>query len=807
MPPQHASGRAVSVNGGLPMRITGIVFWGMVLAGFLIALVTIQAWEADLKNVQSAYLAEAAFTLQTQLDARPDLRPGRSAKPPVALDEMRRRYGFNTLELTGPAGVWRAGMPGQAQATRTQAVVVHGQDGSRERLLLLAYAPPHSAFLSEQRKHVLLFTGLVAMVFGLILQAILHRMLSRPFLRMVGTAQNFAAGDKSARFDAQSADEFGFLAGFINQALDEANRSETALSQEKKRIEVMLYSITDAVIATDAHGCVQFMNPVAEDLVACSIEAARGRPLHELAKFVDELTRLPIVDPVQSCLLDRQIAVLHTGSELCVNHLGAEVPVGGTAAPMRDAQGGVIGCVVALQDVRHARELMCRLTHQASRDSLTGLFNRHSFESQVRRLIDEVDGGYANHALFYLDLDQFKIVNDTCGHVAGDELLRQLGVILHEALRSDDILARLGGDEFGVLLRRCSIDQAVKIADKLRISVEEFRFIWGDKVFQLGVSIGVVPVEPGVADLAALLSVADLACYAAKEAGRNRIHVYQASDDALALQYGEMHWATDLARALEEDRFEIFVQPIVGLAADDSHRHWEVLLRLRTAEGNYVSPGAFMSAAERYGLMPRIDRWVIERAFRTFSGMAARATTDCCSDVVAINLSGASLNDSSLIEFVRETQASTGMPWSRVCFEITETVAIRNLHMAISLVNELRNLGCKFALDDFGSGLSSFSYLKNLPIDYLKIDGSFIMDIVSDPVDRAMVEAIREVSHIMGVKTVAEWVENEETAAVLREIGIDYAQGYYFGRPGAVGQWSEKCGTLNRPSGAETTLT
>jgi diguanylate cyclase (GGDEF)-like protein/PAS domain S-box-containing protein len=792
------SGERSPVNGGLPARITGIVFWGMVLAGFLIALVTIKAWETDLGNAQSAYLAEAALTLQTQLDARPGLRPGRGSMPPAMLDEMRRRYGFSALELSGSSGVWRAGQSDQVKATRIQTFVVHGPDGARESFRLLAYAPPHSAFLSEQRKLVLLFTGLVAMVFGLILKSILHRMLSRPFLRMVDTAQNFTAGDKAVRFDANSADEFGFLAGFINQALDEANRSEMALSQEKKRIEVMLYSITDAVIATDANGCVQFMNPVAEDLLGCSIDVARGRPLHELAKIVDEQTRLPLADPVRSCLLDSQISMLHTGSEIFVNHLGAEVPVAGTAAPMRNAQGEVIGCVVALQDVGHARELTRRLTHQASRDSLTGLFNRHSFETMVRRLISEVDGGYANHALLYLDLDQFKIVNDTCGHVAGDELLRQLGGILHEALRSDDILARLGGDEFGVLLRRCSIDQAVKIADKLRLSVEEFRFIWGDKLFQIGVSIGVVPVEPGVADLAALLSAADMACYAAKEAGRNRIHVYEASDDDMAHQYGEMHWATDLVRALDEDRFEIFVQPIVGLVADDAHRHWEVLLRLRTSEGNYVSPGSFMSAAERYGLMPRIDRWVIERAFRTFSEMANRSTGDCRNDVIAINLSGASLNDSSLIEFVRETQASTGMPWERVCFEITETVAIRNLHMATSLVNELRNQGCKFALDDFGSGLSSFAYLKSLPIDYLKIDGSFIMDIVNDPVDRAMVEAIREVSSIMGVKTVAEWVENEETAEILRSIGIDYAQGYFFGRPGTVGQWSEQCEAIGR---------
>ncbi|OYW37736.1 MAG: hypothetical protein B7Z35_09315 [Hydrogenophilales bacterium 12-61-10] len=790
-----------SIYGGLPARITGIVFWGMVLAGLLIVLVTIQAWEADLEDAQPAYLAQAALTLQAHLESRTERDPAGQSKPPAILDQMRQRYGFSALEVVGPAGVWRTGKPNVGHAMYMQILPVHKPDGSHQTLRMLAYVPDHSAFISEERKHVLLFTGLVAMVFGLILQAILYRMLSRPFLRMVGTAQNFAAGDKTARFDVQRTDEFGFLSGFINQALDAANRSETALSQEKTRIEVMLYSITDAVIATDARGRVQYMNPVAQDLVACSIEAARGRPLSELARFVDELTRLPLADPVRSCLLDAQIAVLHTGSELFVNHLGAEIPVAGTAAPMRNAEGGVIGCVVALQDVRHARELMRRLTHQASRDSLTGLFNRHSFESLVRRVIDEVDGGYANHALFYLDLDQFKIVNDTCGHVAGDELLRQLGEILHEALRSDDILARLGGDEFGVLLRRCSIDQAIKIAEKLRLSVEAFRFIWGDKVFQIGVSIGVVAVEPGVADLATLLSAADVACYAAKEAGRNRIHVYEESDDTLAHRYGEMHWATDLTRALDEDRFEIFVQPIVALAADDPHRHWEVLLRLRSGEGDYVNPGAFMSAAERYGLMPRIDRWVIERVFRTFSEMAARSATDCCQDVVAINLSGASLNDASLIGFVRETQAKTGMPWSRVCFEITETVAIRNLHMATCLVNELRNLGCKFALDDFGSGLSSFAYLKNLPIDYLKIDGSFIMDIVSDQVDRAMVEAIREVSHIMGVKTVAEWVENEETAEVLRKIGIDYAQGYYFGRPGAIDQWSQKCDRLRRLPG------
>ena len=797
--PERAADEQASFKGGLSVRITGIVFWGMVFAGLLIVLVSIQAWESGLKGLPKAYLAEAALTLQDRLEANPGLRPGRVSTPPALLEEMRRQYGFAALELSGAGGVWHSGTPDAAQSTLARVLNVHSAEGGNETLRVVAYVPEHIAFLSEQRKHVLIFTGLVAMVFGVILQAILQRILTRPFLAMVGTAQSFAAGDKSARFAAQGEDEFGFLAGFINQALDVANRSETALSQEKDRVEVMLNSITDAVIATDASGCVQYMNPVAEDLTAWPAGEAQGKPLHEMVQFIDESSRLPIADPVRNCLQGGQSVVLNTGSELLINHAGSDIPIAGTAAPMRNAGGEIIGCIVALQDVRHARELTRRLVHQASRDSLTGLFNRHSFENQVRRLIDDPDGDYAHHALLYLDLDQFKIVNDTCGHVAGDELLRQLGTTLQAVLRRDDILARLGGDEFGVLLRNCALERGVKIADKLRRSVEAFRFVWGDKIFQVGVSIGVVPVEAGRTDLAVLLSAADLACYAAKEAGRNRVHVYETSDDALAQQHGEMHWATDLARALEEDRFELFVQPVVALADGDSHRHWEVLLRLRSADGGFVSPGAFMSAAERYGLMPRLDRWVIEHAFKRFSDMATLAS--CCNDVIAINLSGASLNDDSLIEFLRSVQVSTGMNWNRVCFEITETVAIRNLPLATRLINELRSLGCQFALDDFGSGLSSFSYLKNLPVDYLKIDGSFIMDIVSDPIDRAMVEAIREVSRIMNVKTVAEWVENAEIAEALRKIGVDYAQGYFFGRPETIEKWAEKCSTVGRPGG------
>lgn len=434
------------------------------------------------------------------------------------------------------------------------------------------------------------------------------------------------------------------------------------------------------------------------------------------------------------------------------------------------------------------RESEQRLAWQASHDALTGLANRREFERCLEQAITTASTQSQPHCLCYLDLDQFKIINDTCGHRAGDELLRQIAALLQAQVRSTDILARLGGDEFGLLLYDCPPDQALKIANTLRWSLQEFRFIWQEKTFSLGVSIGLTMIDQQGADLNCVLSAADAACYAAKSRGRNRVHLYQSDDMELAKQQGEMQWAVRITQALEEDRFCLYYQPIVATQqANLQEEHYEVLLRLRDEAGQLVPPMAFIPAAERYNLMHLIDRWVIRTLFAA-QGQHYRAAwqryqpeIDRC--LYAINLSGASINDEQFIDFLHEQFTLHQVPPQVICFEITETVAIANLTRAIQLMRELKQLGCRFALDDFGSGMSSFAYLKSLPVDYLKIDGNFIKDILKDPTDLAMTEAINQVGHVMGLQTIAEFVENDRIFEVIKALGVDYAQGYGIARP------------------------
>ncbi|MBD2120500.1 EAL domain-containing protein [Trichocoleus sp. FACHB-262] len=434
------------------------------------------------------------------------------------------------------------------------------------------------------------------------------------------------------------------------------------------------------------------------------------------------------------------------------------------------------------------RESEQRLAWQASHDALTGLANRREFERCLEQAITSVSTQGQQHYLCYLDLDQFKIINDTCGHRAGDELLRQIAATLQAQVRSTDILARLGGDEFGLLLYNCQLDQALKIANALRWSLQEFRFLWQGQTFSLGVSIGLTMIDQKEADLNSVLSAADAACYAAKSRGRNRVHLYQADDMELAKQQGEMQWAVRITQALEEDRFCLYYQPIVATQqAQLQEEHYEVLLRLRDETGKVVPPMAFLPAAERYNLMHLIDRWVIRTLFAA-QGQHYRAAWQRCQSapdrcLYAINLSGASINDDQFIDFLHEQFALHQVPPQVICFEITETVAIANLNKAIQLMRELKQLGCRFALDDFGSGMSSFAYLKSLPVDYLKIDGNFIKDILEDPTDMAMTEAINQVGHVMGLQTIAEFVENDRIFEVIKALGVDYAQGYGIAHP------------------------
>ena len=421
-----------------------------------------------------------------------------------------------------------------------------------------------------------------------------------------------------------------------------------------------------------------------------------------------------------------------------------------------------------------------KLSYQASHDPLTGLINRREFENRLRQLIERSEEG-KTHVVFYLDLDQFKIVNDSCGHHAGDELLREVAILMKSYIRSSDVLARLGGDEFGLILEYCELNLAEKIASSIIEAVNDFRFRWETKTFRIGVSIGIVRVDDSRNDLSEILRQIDAACYAAKDAGRNRYHLYLESDEELSKRKQEMGWVVKLDRALEKDAFILYAQPIVATAqSGESVSNYEILIRMIGKDGKEVLPGAFLPAAERYNKMVSVDRWVITQAISLLSNNTEfLQQVDFCS----INLSSQSLSDLNFLNHVIDLLSQHEGLANKLCFEITETVAINNLLQANRCIGILRGMGLSFALDDFGSGLSSFEYLKTLPIDYLKIDGMFVKDIVSDPIDRAMVKSIHEIGSVMGKKTVAEFVESEAILNELSIIGVDYVQGYAIGKP------------------------
>lgn len=430
---------------------------------------------------------------------------------------------------------------------------------------------------------------------------------------------------------------------------------------------------------------------------------------------------------------------------------------------------------------RQHRRAEATIHHLAYHDSLTGLANRHHFEGRLREALGEARERGNAHALLYIDLDQFKVVNDTCGHGAGDELLRQLGLLLQSQVRQHDLLGRLGGDEFGLLLSNCPIERGQSIGASILQAINDFRFTWGGKTFAIGASIGLVPIDGHSATEAELLAAADIACYAAKDQGRNRIHVYDRDDREILRRKGEMHWVSRIREALEEDRFVLYRQAIVPLAGNSGITQGsEVLLRLRDEDGALVAPGAFLPAAERYNLASAVDRWVV----RTLLDHLARNTCHSRSPpVIFVNISGATLSDDGFFSFLRQELARTGVPPSRLCFEITETAAVANLSRAVSFIRGVRSDGCRFALDDFGAGLSSFSYLKTIPVDFLKIDGGFVRDMIEDPMDRAIVEAITHIGQSVGLKTIAEFVESESILASLVDVGVNWAQGFAIHRP------------------------
>lgn len=569
-------------------------------------------------------------------------------------------------------------------------------------------------------------------------------------------------------------------------------RAENALELEKELAQVTLHSIGDGVITTNAHGGIEFLNPIAERYTEWSTAEARGRPLAEIYRVVDERSG-EAIDPLAQVNRGAEGDDTEAASIRLVSRSGREWPIRFSSAPINAGVGRQLGTIVVFHDISQIRAMAQQLIWQASHDALTGLVNRREFERRLSELLETARRKGREHALMFMDLDNFKAVNDTCGHSAGDELLRQLTTVMLTRMRGSDTLARLGGDEFGALLESCPLDQGLRIAHAMRETIREFRFVWENKTFSVGVSIGLVPIDANMGNVDAVLALADACCYEAKNKGRDRVQVYRPQDGDAAGKHSELQLVSQINRAFELGEFRLYRQLILPLAQSALQQpYYEVLVRMVDRAGALVPPTGFMPAAERYNLLTSIERWVIsslvEHLHREWQAGAIphQPGPDGSRGYYAVNLSGASINDKSFPEFVKKLLTRYELPHGLLCFEITETTAISNLNKAAELMHELKGMGYRFALDDFGTGMSSFAYLKYLPVDYLKIAGMFVKDMADDAMDCAIVEAINRIAHILGMQTVAESVENAQSLEQVRALKIDFAQGYYIAEPEAL---------------------
>ncbi|MGP8034176.1 MAG: EAL domain-containing protein [Steroidobacteraceae bacterium] len=544
--------------------------------------------------------------------------------------------------------------------------------------------------------------------------------------------------------------------------------------------QLALASLAEAIIATDDRGRISFMNPAAERLTGLEAAAGTGKLLEEIVSLVDEADRRLLSDPVHQALTTGASVTLGRRALLLSRANGNERSIELSASPIRNDASDVVGAVLLLHDVTELRGLARQMSYQATHDALTGLVNRREFERRLEEAIESGHRGDGQHVLCYLDLDRFKLVNDTSGHLAGDSMLREVAKLLRDAVRDSDTVARLGGDEFGTLLVGCPLEKARQIADDVCRSVGDYRFVWKDRIFNIGVSVGLVEISRESGTLEELMAAADTACYVAKKQGSGRVAVYSARDEALARHTGEIQWLQRLQVALKENRFQLYQQIIVPTHGNDGGPAMEVLVRLQDEAGHDLPPSEFMRAAERYRLMGLVDRWVVQTTLAALGRGAIALLPDRS---VAINISGQTLADVQFLEFVVECLDSTGVAPAQVCFEITESAVVANLEHARRFIGVLHGMGCKFALDDFGSGVGSFSNLKTLAIDYLKIDGSFIRNLARDTVNQAMVTAMIKLARTLNFKVIAEQVEDTAAVEAARRIGVDYLQGYAIARP------------------------
>ncbi len=560
---------------------------------------------------------------------------------------------------------------------------------------------------------------------------------------------------------------------------------EVSLSRSKRQAQYTLESISEGVITTDNDGRIDYMNMAAEALIGANRDDASGHRVGELFTLVDDADRRPLGDPVERCLAMRRRVNMGRRAVLVTVDGEHEHSVELTASPVRGPSNSISGAVVVFHDVSELRGLTRKMSYQATHDPLTGLVNRREFERRLDEAMDSAHAEESAHMLFYMDLDRFKAVNDSCGHMAGDNMLREVAGLIKDEVRDSDFVGRLGGDEFGAILIGCPIDKARQIAIDICNAIANYRFVWKDKIFNIGISIGLVEISHASGTLQDVMSAADSACYMAKQQGRGQVHVYSARDEAVARERGDIQWLRQLQTALHEDSFELAVQPIIAMQGRaETGPAFEVLIRLRDGRGRSADSAEFLRPAERYQMMPQIDRWVINATLAAVSSGEIKlpAHRSC-----AINLSGQTLGDEGILGFVVDVLDRSGVSPSSICFEVTEVAILSNVQHAQRFIEVLHGIGCEFSLDDFGSGLGSFSSLKHLPIDYLKIDGTYTRNLQTDLVNQEMVNAMIKLARTMEFKIVAEQVEHQEDFDWLRDVGVDFVQGYFIEAPAILG--------------------
>ena len=563
---------------------------------------------------------------------------------------------------------------------------------------------------------------------------------------------------------------------------------EVSLSRSKRQAQYTLESISEGVITTDVEGRIDYLNRAAESMTGANREDSAGKTISDLFTLVDEADRRPLGDPVERCLAMRRRVNMGRRALLVSRNGELEHSIEITASPIRGPGNSLSGTVVVFHDVSEIRGLTRQMSYQATHDALTGLVNRREFERRLQEAMDSALAEEATHILCYMDLDRFKAVNDSCGHLAGDNMLREVAALIKKQVRDSDFVGRLGGDEFGTVLVGCPLDKARQISADICNAVADYRFVWKDKIFNIGISVGLVEVNHSSGNLQDIMSAADSACYVAKQRGRGQVHVYSARDEAIARERGDIQWLRQLQDALHEGRFELAMQAIIATAGgDETGPSAEVLIRLPDEHGRYANTAEFLRPAERYQLMPQIDRWVVNATLSAInSGEIKLAGKRSCS----INISGQSLGDESFLEFIVEALDHSGVSPTNVCFEVNEGAVTSNLQHAQRFIEVLHGIGCEFALDDFGSGLGAFSNLKSLPVDYLKIDGSYTRNLSTDQINQEMVSAMIKLARTMEFRVVAEQVEQQEDFDWLREVGVDFVQGNFIDPPAPLGSSS-----------------